>query len=239
MTGELHGAATFERNGERGRKPVSLSVAGEAITLLPERATWWPARSTLLVADLHLGKEETFLECGIPMPRAVLDETLARLGRLVASHCARRVVVVGDLVHARRGMTRDLVERVAAWRGTVDCVIELALGNHDRRVEIPGAWNVQVRVDDGADGPFVYRHEPPEGAAVPAPGEFTWCGHIHPTVRLGGGVDRLVLPCFVVGHHRAILPAFTAFSRGPSVPALVGDRVFAVAEGHVAEVRGA
>lgn len=209
------------------------------MTLLADRAAFWPSRRTLIVADLHLGKEETFLEFGIPMPRTVLDETLARLDRLRAATAATRLVVVGDLVHARRGMTSDLVDRVASWRKSFACVIELALGNHDRRVEIPRSWEVRIRTDDEADGPFIFRHEPPKSAvAGPLAGSYMWCGHVHPTVRLGGSVGRLTLPCFVIGQRRAILPAFTAFSRGPSAVPEFGDRIFAVAEEQLVEVRG-
>src|SRR5262245_47154694 len=98
------------------RGAVEIDVAGERVVLFASRAALWIAARTLIVADLHLGKEETFLEFGIPMPRNVLDETLARLEALVVATGATRIVVVGDLVHARRGMTPHVVERVAAWR---------------------------------------------------------------------------------------------------------------------------
>jgi hypothetical protein len=35
-------------------------VAGEKLGLFAERAIYWPARSTLLVADPHFGKAATF-----------------------------------------------------------------------------------------------------------------------------------------------------------------------------------
>jgi len=49
--------------------PLGASGPAEAeVVLLPERAVWWPATRTLLVADLHLGKCETLRANGAPMP---------------------------------------------------------------------------------------------------------------------------------------------------------------------------
>ena len=36
-----------------GALPITL--AGEAVVLLPERALWWPRERALFVADVHLG----------------------------------------------------------------------------------------------------------------------------------------------------------------------------------------
>jgi metallophosphoesterase superfamily enzyme len=127
-----------------------------------------------------------------------------------------------------------VVAAVAAWRDRFAGAVELAVGNHDRRVDLPAAWRIRRRCDDEPDGPFRYVHDPEE---IPAAADgFVWCGHLHPTVRLSSAVDRLVLPCFLVSGRRAILPAFTAFARGPGVRPEADDRVFATAAGEVIEV---
>ncbi|MBL9148497.1 MAG: ligase-associated DNA damage response endonuclease PdeM [Phycisphaerae bacterium] len=235
---------TTESPAPRVTRGRALRVAGEEIVLLPERAAWWPARRTLVVADLHLGKESTFRAAGIPIPDGVLDEALARLARIADACGAERVVVAGDLVHARRGLTPDVVERVAAWRATFAGRIELVDGNHERGVTIPAAWRIDRRPAYEADGPFAYAHEPPatqSDGLGPACG-YRWCGHLHPTVRVG----RTALPAFVIARDHAILPAFTAFARGVatwsdastdgSTDAPTGRRVYAVVEGNVVEI---
>ena len=63
---------------------VEVRTGGEQLWLMPERAAWWPARRTLLVADLHLGKSETIRSFGAPIPSGVLDESLGRLSRAIA-----------------------------------------------------------------------------------------------------------------------------------------------------------
>jgi metallophosphoesterase superfamily enzyme len=131
-------------------------------------------------------------------------------------------------------MTSHVIERVIAWRARFGGAIELALGNHDQHVTIPDEWRVRVRWPDERDGPFAFCHEP---CASPRDA-FTWCGHLHPTVRLERRFDAIVLPCFAIGARQAILPAFTAFSRGLAVDAEPGMRRFAIAQGEVVEVAG-
>lgn len=213
---------------------VRLTLAGESVVLRPERALWWPARRTLLVADLHLGKEAYFGAHGIPMPGSVIEETLERLDALVVDCGAERIVAVGDLVHGTAGMTVAVCDRVAAWRRLRPIALELVVGNHDRRVELPAAWSVRRRDEAEADGPFRYRHDP--ASLDDAATGFVWCGHLHPTVRLADGIDRLVLPCFAIGARRGLLPAFTAFSRGVAIEPGPEERVFAIASGRVVPI---
>nr|WP_223755747.1 hypothetical protein [Myxococcus sp. RHSTA-1-4] len=81
------------------------------------------------------------------------------------------------------------------------------------------------------EGPFRFAHHP-----EPAPGRYVWAGHLHPTVRLSGGGDRLRLPCFHVGRGVGVLPAFSAFTGGHDVSRRPGERVFAIADPAVVEV---
>ena len=62
---------------------LGVELAGEAVCLLPRRALWWRAMRTLFVADVHLGKAETFRTLGVPVPAGPTEATLARLGTLV------------------------------------------------------------------------------------------------------------------------------------------------------------
>src|SRR2546421_6006829 len=93
-----------------------LTVAGEPMLLLPHRAAYWPAARTLLVADLHLDKCEVMRSHGLPIPRALLHEQIARLDHAVRATGAQRVLIVGDLLHASAGLTGPMVETFAAWR---------------------------------------------------------------------------------------------------------------------------
>ncbi|HNG81848.1 MAG TPA: DEAD/DEAH box helicase, partial [Burkholderiaceae bacterium] len=70
----------------------AVELAGEALWLLPERALWWPAQSMLLVADVHLGKAQSFRRLGVPVPGGSGAESLARLSGLIAALRARELV---------------------------------------------------------------------------------------------------------------------------------------------------
>src|SRR3954462_2682161 len=110
-----------------------IEFANESLHLLPDRAVYWPARSTLLVADVHFGKCATFRSLGVPVPAGGTQKDLLRLTRLLEQTNARRLVILGDLVHARAGRSPEITDAIAAWRGThLQLRIMLVRGNHDR-----------------------------------------------------------------------------------------------------------
>ncbi|MFG0259338.1 MAG: ligase-associated DNA damage response endonuclease PdeM [Phycisphaerales bacterium JB041] len=215
------------------RETVTIEVGGDSVELLPERAAWWPRRRTLIVADMHLGKEQAFATLGIGVPTAVLEETLERLGRCVAESRAARVLIVGDVLHARHGLTPPVIDRVAAWRATLDAEIGVVPGNHDRDLStVAAAWGLSTLDAEFLDGPFRFVHEPDRGMA----GRFTWAGHLHPAVAISGGRDALRLPCFRLGPRVAVLPAFSRFTGRSGGAARAHDRLFATDADRVFEV---
>jgi uncharacterized protein len=203
------------------------------VELLPERALHWPEAGVLAVADLHWGKTESFQQHGIPLPLGVLDDDLHRLSSALTTTGARRLLLVGDLVHSREGLTAAVISRVTAWRRThASLEVVLIRGNHDRHVRtLPPSWEMADQAEVLDEGPFRFAHHP-----EPAPGRYVWAGHLHPMVRLVGGADRLRLPCFHLRAGVGVLPAFSAFTGGLDVRRARGDRVYAVAGTAVVEV---
>ncbi len=200
--------------------------------LRPERALHWPEAGVLAVADLHWGKPESFHQHGIPLPTGVLEDDLARLSAALHATGARRVLLVGDLIHSRRGLTADVVERVAAWRAGHDVELVLVRGNHDRHLDVlPASWRMRLVESHLDEGPFRFAHHP-----EPAPGRYVCAGHLHPTVRLDSGADRLRLPCFHLGPRVGVLPAFSAFTGGLDMRAGAEERIFVVAGEDVVEM---
>jgi len=220
---------------------VELEVAGKTIRLLPRRAAFLPECGTLLVADLHLGRQHAWHAEGRPIGDAVavasLDEPLDRLAGLVRETNARRVLVLGDLLHAPAGLTNDMISRVAAWRSTVDIPIELIPGNHDRRLHLViGEWNLRLHESVLVEPPFAFTHEPASAASSACAGNVVWCGHIHPLVHLRTRGDSLRLPCFCFGSTTALLPAFSGMSSGATIRPEPGDRVYAITGDSVVDV---
>ncbi len=213
-----------------GRPPadaLDTVVGGEPVTLFCERALYWPRTQTLFVADVHLGKAATFRAHGIPLPRGVTAADLGRLSRLIERTGATRVVVLGDLIHARAGRVAALHEAMVAWRTrhpSLDVV--LVRGNHDARAgDPPPAWAIDCRPEPLALPPFLACHAP----AAPPTG-YALCGHVHPGVRVNGhGEESARLPCFVLGERHAILPAFGRFTGLATVAPAPRTRIVAIA----------
>ncbi|MBA4015856.1 MAG: DEAD/DEAH box helicase [Pirellula sp.] len=209
-------------------------VAGETLYLSAERAMWWPARRTLIAADVHLGKAASFRNAGVPIPHGTTRTDLARLTALVEKLRPTTLLIVGDLVHDRRGLTEETVAQIAAWRmrhGELDwlCVT----GNHDRKAgNLPAVWSVAPAGDRWKVGPFVFKHHP-----EPDAGGYVVAGHLHPAVELRGvGKARMKAACFWFGREVAVLPAFGRFTGTSIVRPASGDGVFVVERDEIVQL---
>ena len=212
---------------------LDIELAGQPVRLLGERALWWPARRTLVAADLHWGKDASFRRAGVAVPAGELDDQLDRLSRMLEGLDAQRLLVLGDLIHDARGLTPRVVDQIAAWRRAhLGRRLILVRGNHDRHApRMPSGWRLEEAGHALLEPPFVWVHEPtphPDGHAVG--------GHLHPTTRLRAGADELRLPCFQITPEVTTLPAFTPFSAGPVVRRGRGARTFAIGDGEVFDV---
>jgi len=219
-------------------KPLPAEIAGERVLLYAGRALFWPAGRTLFVADLHLGKTAAFRAGGVALPGGATAANLARLAQLIAATRAEALVVLGDFLHAAAGRTVALERDVGAWRDAhCELAITLVRGNHDDHAgDPPAAWRVDAITGPEPTPPFLLCHEPPDADAGGLFG-YALAGHVHPAVRIAGaGLQSECLPCFVLGRHRAILPAFGSFT-GSAVQAWAkDDAIVAIAEGKLFRV---
>lgn len=233
-------------------QPVSASVpappfattvlAGTAVHLLPDRALWWPEGRTLFVADVHLGKTDTFRARGLPVPSGTTRDNLARLSALVAAQGAQRLVVLGDFLHAAEAQSPAVLASLAAWRAAHAALeVVLVRGNHDSHAgDPPAELGIAIVDEPWPCGPFACCHHPQRHASL-----HVLAGHVHPAMVLRGtGRDALRLPCFVVEAARAadagftLLPAFGEFTGGQTMPAGPQRRFFALGGGRVWPVPG-
>ncbi|HEU4474658.1 MAG TPA: ligase-associated DNA damage response endonuclease PdeM [Gemmatimonadales bacterium] len=214
---------------------IALTLAGEDVRLLPERALFWPRACTLVVADVHWGKAATFRAAGIPIPGGTTSEDLSRLDAALRRSGARRLLVLGDLFHAKAGRvaTRTLAE-LRGWRERCTGLeIQLVRGNHDRHAgDPPEDLRINCVNSPAFLPPFVLRHEPRD-----SPEGYTLAGHLHPGVVVSGpALQRERLPCFLVGSRVTVLPAFGSFTGMASVMPQPEDHAFVIAAGEVLRV---
>lgn len=213
-----------------------VEVRGEALRLLPERAALWEREETLLVADPHWGKAAAFRAGGIPVPGGTTGAGLARLEEAVRRTGARRVVFLGDFLHAREGRSRASMHALEEWHRRHPAVeLLLVRGNHDRHAGDPPPELGVACVDPPLlEPPFALAHFPDAD-----PGGYVLAGHLHPGVRLAGpGRQSERLPCFWFGPEAGVLPAFGEFTGMALVEPAPGDHVFVVAGDDVIGVGG-
>ena len=213
---------------------LEVVAGGQPLVLLADKAVWWPARRTLLVADLHVGKAASFRALGVPVPRGTTSTTLAALDALIEGWPARRIVFLGDFLHAPEAHVPATLGALARWRAR-QARLELTLvrGNHDARAGDPPPGLAIEVVDEPLrlDGLALCHHPRPQ------PGAYALAGHLHPCTSLGGPArDRLRLACFHLGPAVGVLPAFGSFTGMHPIRRLAGDRVYVVADGRVAEL---
>lgn len=214
---------------------ANVDWAGETLHLLPSHALWWPAARTMFIADLHLGKAASYRALGQPVPGGTTQDNLARLSTLIGTYQPRRLVFLGDFLHAATGRTVQVLQALQDWRSRhADLAMTLVRGNHDDRAgDPPPEARIDVVDEPWRLGPFACCHHPLASADRPS-GFFVLAGHLHPVCLLRGpGRDSLRLPCFVSEPGQAILPAFGAFTGGHPMPAAPGRRFHAVGGGRV------
>jgi DNA ligase-associated metallophosphoesterase len=213
---------------------TAISVGGQPLWLLPEKAAFLPETSTLLVADAHIGKALSFRRLGVPVPHGTTAETLAVLAALIVRLGVKRIVFLGDFLHSARSHGPTTMDTVARWREThASLELTLVRGNHDDHAGDPPAHLGIHAVDEPLmHGNLALCHHPV--ARAPA---YVLAGHLHPGVSLGGRAnDHLRMPCFWFGANVGVLPAFGAFTGLHTIRAAADDRVFAVTEERVIEL---
>ena len=205
---------------------IRFQWKGEPLLLLGAKGLWDPERRVLLVADLHLGKAETFQAHGIPLPSDGDSATLNDLLALAHRWQPQQVVVLGDLIHSRLGLTGELRTKLAALPELLGCRLRLIGGTHELGSLVEGL----PQEPSQALGPWWLSHAP-----EPRDGLLNLCGHLHPVAVVGRGADRLRLPCFsyCARSERLALPAFGRLTGGH--PCSQRDRIWLVADGAVVD----
>ncbi len=191
---------------------------------------------TLFLADAHFGKTATFRDAGIPIPAGTTRADLDRLSDAIDRTDTRRVMILGDLLHHKRGMDERTIDEFARWRTDRRALsMTLVRGNHDRSAgDPPGSWGIECVSGPVECGPFRLVHEPDDEPPVDA---HTLAGHIHPCVRLHGkGRQTMRTACYYFTPNLGLLPAFGSFTGMHRVSPRAGDRVYAVGDGRVLDL---
>ncbi|TKX55290.1 metallophosphoesterase [Halorubrum sp. SP3] len=202
-----------------------------------ERAIHLAGPDALVVADLHVGRDEA---SAVSLPLGERADLRDRLGALLDRFDPATVVVAGDAIHTFDRVTDRSRETLNALRDACEAngaALELVAGNHD--AALANAWDGPIRDelvlgaerdrdtegtrvgDDATDGdPGAHRTVVCHGHEAPATAADRYViGHVHPTIEIEG--DRR--PCFLRGDGTyrdadlLVLPAFTRLAPGVTV----------------------
>ncbi len=215
---------------------INVTLAGIELQLFASRAAFCPAHDILLVADTHLGKDATFRRHGLPVPLGSSGGTLQTISHLLCETEARRLVVLGDMFHARSSLSAETVAAVESLFNNHPSVeFALVKGNHDAHVGgLPDSWPIQPIAEGSRMGRLALAHHP---APVPEEADLLLCGHLHPAVRMGAGSDSFgKLPCFWYSSGCLVFPAIGEFTGTHVVHPQAGDRTWLVADNEIVEL---
>ncbi len=214
---------------------MTCQIRGEDFILHPARILIWPRESLVVVADIHLGKAQTFQQSGLWLPPAAHGRDLDQLLDIAEKYDLKHALFLGDFVHSRAGVTGQVIEEFVQWQNRFQGQVTIVIGNHDRPLvsRWPEAWNFSALVESVSIRGFEFQHEPPEASREDT---FTFCGHIHPKIHLRQGPEKLDLPAFVITPNVGYLPAYSSLAGGASFAYSKKNRYFVPSAEQVVEV---
>lgn len=209
-----------------------VRIANEELIVWPQRALFWPAKSILLLADLHLGKINHFRRSGVPVPTKANEKNIEVLVEILQLTKPERVIFLGDLFHSHYNEEWEVFGQLIKHFSAVS--FELVQGNHDilsahqyRKYKIVVHQELVLE-------PFLLTHHPIENYQGDL---YNLAGHVHPGAQLvGKGKQRMTLPCFYFGEQQGLLPAFGAFTGLARITPRKNDKVFIIVEDKIRKV---
>lgn len=215
---------------------LSHFIGKDHVVMSAERTLFWENESTLIVADLHVGKTGHFRQAGIGIPQQVYKDDLHRLLSQILFFKAERLIIVGDLTHSIANKEIDLFRK---WRKDFSSLdVHLVMGNHDILEEI---WYQEADITVSNEclqlNNFLFMHDVVKKNVPAGKEQYIFSGHVHPGITIRGrGRQSLRFPCFYFGQHFCILPAFSRFTGTYNVQPQQGDNTFAVIDKEIVPV---
>ncbi len=157
-----------------------------------ERAVFIPEISAVVIADMHLGYEESLAREGIKIPNS-LERMIKRIRKILHEKNAEKLIILGDVKHSIGKYHRlgDLE--------SLDAEIIIVKGNHDGGIE--SLIKAEVYPPSGfsmGDYGFIHGHSWPDEEVMRK--KYVLMGHIHPEISLEDSLGKKHrFPCFLVG----------------------------------------
>jgi len=225
----------------------TVTCCGEELILDYRRCVYWADKATLIVSDIHLGKEEVFQRHGMGIPTGIGNQSIEKLEKLVKHYKPKELMILGDLVHALPASSESWIQSLSAFIKNITPVRFVVItGNHDKpgtadRLSPEIEWHTEKFTD-----PFRFSHYPvdqEQPVTCTTKPVFTICGHLHPGISLGrknrNGRRKgqsMTLPVFWMTSQQLVLPAFGEFTGTKTIHPGNSDRTFAVGPDGMMEI---
>lgn len=203
---------------------ILRTIQGEDFIFDCRRAIYWPRRKILVAADLHWGKTQYMRQHGVAISDKVFEADLNRLSHLLEDYDTSTFLVLGDLIHHEKSLSKGVVDKVAWFRHEYPCELVLVKGNHDRFSHFPESWGIVEESDFYIDH-FYFVHEHKKRIK-----DFQFSGHVHPMLKLKADFDILRLPSFILSEKYCLLPAFSYLTGGQDIKLQKGEEGLALME---------
>ncbi|MCE4625539.1 MAG: metallophosphoesterase [Desulfurococcales archaeon] len=177
----------------------------------------------VVVADLHLGYEESMAKQGVFLPRLQLRKALKHISKAQRVTGAKRLIIDGDLKHEFSKLLKSEKLESAKLISTAFQLgfreIILVRGNHDNYIKpIIESLGGEV-VEDLEDGDILLTHGHKKAETD---AEVIIIGHEHPSISVSIGGAKARFPVFLIAPLRSgsivvVLPALGAYQTGNPV----------------------
>lgn len=191
------------------RRASEISVVLEEAAFR-DRAVFFPSAGTLVLADVHLGRDRA---SNVELPLGERADLLERLGALLDRFAPEEVVVAGDLLHSFDRVPRPVERTLSSFRARIadaGAALVVVEGNHDTMLGSLLEAGSECTVGDAL---VSHGHDAPDSNA-----SLYVIGHEHPAIAIAGRKR----PCYLVGPAAPagrvlVLPAFTRLAPGTDV----------------------
>lgn len=198
----------------------NIIFSGENLVLTNQRVVYWPGKRILILSDLHLGKAAYFRRNGVQIPIQISLQDLHKLNLLINYFQPRKVIIVGDLIHA--GENNELIFFSDLIKDHHEIDFILIRGNHDRvsesKLNSLGIYQVfnELMIEGLHFAHYLENNE-----------NHTISGHIHPGITVQFATKKMRFPCYALNDNQLILPAFSAFTGLDTSPYLENQICYA------------
>lgn len=179
--------------------------------------------SSLILSDLHIGKQAHLRKNGLALPNYNQQSEFLRIKTLVSEYAIQQIIYAGDLFHSSHNKeTQEFIQNILSL-GIPQILVQ---GNHDLIQSIPPEISVVQNFQLGVLQICHQREDAIENSET----RLIISGHIHPGITMGKGKLKYRLPCFHLSNNGLTIPAFGDTTGIYIIRPLKSDKVWAILE---------